>query len=234
MISSLDIALKVKYRLNKVDTQDDENISVYNIVEAYNKAQLNIVNRLLGKNNNYKTGIESTKKRVDDLKNLINEEPISLNIIKKEGYILTENLPEDYYFHIRTTCKATNKKCSKKEIFIYLQEESNMNTLLRNEYTCPSFEWAETIGTLVGNKFKVYTQDKFDILKVYLTYLKIPKQIDIPGYIKKDGSPSTQIDPELYDYVIEMCIDETVRILSGDIQNQFSNQISQQNLQMSE
>ena len=53
MISSLDIALKVKYRLNKVDTQDDENISGYNIVEAYNKAQLNIVNRLLGKNNNY-------------------------------------------------------------------------------------------------------------------------------------------------------------------------------------
>ena len=62
MISSLDIALKVKYRLNKVDTQDDENISIYNIVETYNKAQLNIINRLLIKNNNYKTGVESTKK----------------------------------------------------------------------------------------------------------------------------------------------------------------------------
>ena len=71
MITSLDIALKVKYRLNKVDTQDDENISVYNIVEAFNKAQLNVVNRLYGKNNNYKSGIESTRKRVDDLKILL-------------------------------------------------------------------------------------------------------------------------------------------------------------------
>jgi len=234
MITSLDIALKIKYRLNKVDTQDDENISVYNIVEAYRKAEINIVNRLLGKNNVYKTGVESTKKRVDDLKILINEVPKQLNVTKKTDFYLTENLPKDYLQHIRTTCTAKTKECLKKDIFIYLQEESNINTLLKNEQINPNFEWGETIGTLVGNKFKVYTQNKFDIDKVYLTYIKIPRSIDIPGYIRQDGTPSIQIDSELPDNVIEMCIDEAVRILSGDMQNQFSNQISQQNLQMSE
>ena len=78
MITSPEIFLKVKYRLNKVDTQDYENIPVYNVVEAFNKAQLNVVNRFFGKNNNYKTGVESTKKRIDDLQVLINSEPMVL------------------------------------------------------------------------------------------------------------------------------------------------------------
>ena len=234
MITSLDIALKIKYRLNKVDTQDDENISVYNIVEAFNKAQLNIVNRLYGKNNNYKTGIESSRKRVDDLKILLNLEPKILSVSKKDGYYLSEGLPNDYFHLVRVTCLASRKDCSKKEIFIYLQEESNLNTLLRNENTNPNFEWGETIGTIVENNIKVFTLDKFEVSKIFLTYLRRPRAIDIPGYIKQDGSSSIQINPEMPDDIVEMCIDEAVRILSGDMQNQFSNQISQQNLQMSE
>ena len=234
MITSLDIALKVKYRLNKVDTQDDENISVYNIVEAFNKAQLNVVNRLYGKNNNYKSGIESTRKRVDDLKILLNPAPKILSATKKEGYYLSEALPKDYFHLVRTTCLASRKDCSKKEMFIYLQEESNLNTLLNNDFVNPSFEWAETIGTIAGDKIKVFTQNKFEINKVYLTYLRKPRTIDIIGYIKKDGSFSTNIDPELPDDLVEMSIDEACRILSGDMQNQFSNQIAQQNLQNTE
>ena len=85
-----------------------------------------------------------------------------------------------------------------------------------------------------GDNIKVFTLDKFEISKIFLTYLRRPRAIDIPGYLKQDGQPSSQIDPEIPDNIIEMCIDEAVRILSGDMQNQFSNQISQQNLQMSE
>ena len=234
MISSLDVALKIRQRLNKIDTQDDENLPIYVIVEAYNKAQLNIVNRLSNKNNIYKTGLESSTKRVDDLQILINPEPKILTSEKKEGYYLTEPIPKDYLRYIRTTCIGTNKKCSRKEIYIYLQEESNLNTLLANELVNPSFEWAETIGTITGDQIKIFTQEKFDINKVYLTYLRKPRAIDIAGYIKRDGSYSTNIDPELPDDMVEMSIDEACRILSGDMQNQFSNQIAQQNLQNTE
>ena len=110
MISSLDVALKIRQRLNKIDTQDDENLPIYVIVEAYNKAQLNIVNRLSNKNNIYKTGLESSTKRVDDLQILINPEPKILTSEKKEGYYLTEPIPKDYLRYIRTTCIGTNKK----------------------------------------------------------------------------------------------------------------------------
>lgn len=231
MISSLDIALKIRQRLNKVDTQDDENLPLYVIVEAYNKGQLNVVNRLLNKNNIYKTGAESTINSVDDLQILLNSEPKVLASTKKEGYYLTETLPENYLRYTRTTCIGRTSKCKAKELFIYLQEEANLNTLLDNNLVNPSFEWAETIGTIAENKIKVFTQNKFEINKVYLTYYKKPRSIDIEGYIKKDGNPSTTIDPELTDDMVEMSIDEACRILSGDMQNQFSNQIAQQNLQ---
>lgn len=234
MITNLDIALKIKQRLNKGDTQDDENLPPYVIVEAYNKGQLNVINKLSNKNNNYKTGLESSTKRVSDLQMLINHEPKPMTVTKKDGYYLTEALPEDYLKYIRTTCLAKTNKCDKKELFIYLQEESNLNTLLNNDLVNPSFEWGETIGTVAGDRIKVFTQDKFDINKVFLTYLKFPKNIDIAGYIKQDGTPSTNINPELPDDIIEMSIDEACMILSGDLQNQFSNQMAQQNLQSTE
>ena len=234
MISSLDIALKIRQRLNKVDTQDDENLPLYVIVEAYNKGQLNIVNRLSSKNNIYKTGVESTTFRVDDLQCLINSEPKALSGIKKDNYFLTEDLPKDYLRYIRTFCTGKKANCDSKDIYIYLQEESNLNTLLNNEFVNPSFDWAETIATIANNKLKVFHQDKFEIIKVYLTYLRKPRLIDLVGYITKEGTPSTHIDPELPDDLVEMSIDEACRILSGDMQNQFSNQISQQNLQNTE
>lgn len=231
MITSLDVALKIKYRLNKVDTQDDQNLPIQNIVEAYNKAQISVQSRLANKNNIYKTGLESTKERTDDLEVLINAEPIILPITKKQGYYISNSIPINYFRHIRVTCIASNSKCSSKEMFVYLQEESNLNTLLRNEHVNPSFEWAETICTIAEDKIKVFYDD-FEIKKLYFTYMRKARNIDIPGYEKEDGSPSTLINPELPDNVVEMCIDEACRILSGDTGNQFSNQISQQNLQM--
>lgn len=234
MITSLDVALKIRQRLNKEDTHDDENLPVYVIVEAYNKGQLNIINRLSHKNNLYKTGLESTINRVDDLQILINSEPKILSGNNKFDYFLTEPLPKDYLRYIRTYCSAKSDKCDNKDLKIYLQEESNLNTLLDNDFINPSFDWSETIGTIVENKLKVFTQNKFKINKVYLTYLRKPRKIDIVGYIKQDGTLSTTIDPELPDDIVEMSIDEACRILSGDMQNQFSNQIAQQNLQNSE
>jgi hypothetical protein len=234
MITSLDIFLKIKQRLNKGDTQDDENFPPYVAVEAYNKACLNVISRIISKNNNYKTGLESTTNRVDDLQVLINDLPKKLNVSKKDNYFLTEKLPENYFRYIRVFCKGSKKGCEEKDITVFLQEESNLNTLLDNSTVNPSFEWRETIGTIANNHIKVFTLNTFNISNVFLTYIRKPIKIDIEGYIKQDGSLSTNINPDLPEDMIEMIIDEACRILSGDIQDQFSNQISQQNLQMSE
>lgn len=233
-MTSRDVELKIKQRVNKKDTQDYDDIPVYQIVEAYNKAELQLVSRIYGQNNLYKQGFEATRKRVDDLRVLIPETPKKLLVTKYKGYYLTDELPEDYFHYIRSTTDASTSQCKNKSLRNWQVEESNINSYLNNSDTDPSFEWGETIVTLVGNKLKIYTNDKFDVNSVRLTYLKRPKGIDIEGYIKQDGSPSTNIDPEFPDEVVEMCIDEACRIITGDIQDPFGNQTAQQNLQLSE
>lgn len=42
----------------------------------------------------------------------------------------------------------------------------------------------------------------FEVDTVYLTYYRYPKEVDIEGYVKSDGSNSTDIDPELDDKLI--------------------------------
>lgn len=229
-----DVILKVKQRLNKKDTSDYDNVPVFEIIEAYNKATTNVVLRLHELNNNYKAGFEATRKRVEDLKFLINKDPLELNVVKKSGYYLTENMPANYFIYITSYSLGKTKECSGKRIKNYQGEESSINTLLSNQNTNPNFEWGETVVTLAENNMKVYTQDKFDIVNVYLTYLRHPQVVDSQGYIKVDGTPSVNIDPDLPDHVVEMCIDEAVRILSGDIENQFGMQQSDQNLAKSE
>lgn len=229
-----DIILKIEQRLNKKSTHDYDNVPIFEQIEAYNKGTLNVILRLYGLNNIYKTGVESTRKRIEDLKFLINKDPLKLKVIKKDGYYLTENMPDNYLLYVRSFSTAKSKSCPYKKINNYLGEESNINTLLGNENTNPNFEWGETIVTLADHAIKIYTEDKFDIINVYLTYIRYPRKIDIEGYIKADGSNSTNIDPDLPDYIVEMCIDEAVRIISGDIENQFGNSIAQQNLSQEE
>lgn len=231
-----DILLKLKQRINKKDTSDYDGIPVYELIEAFNKAQLNVIHRLYQQNNPFKSGFEATRKRVDDLKILIPEQPVELSVSLKDGFYITESFPDNYFHYISSTSKASTPTCSSKKLRNFQVEESNINTLLDNEAISPSFEWGETLVTLVSNKMKVYINknEPFTINKVYLNYMMKPISIDYVGYQKKDGSDSTTIDSNLPDEIIEMCIDEAARIISGDIQNEFGVQMAQQNIQMSE
>ena len=62
------ITIKLKQRINKLDSQDYDNIECWQVVEAFNKAQLEWCRRQLHGNNMYKEGDEMSKRRIDDLK----------------------------------------------------------------------------------------------------------------------------------------------------------------------
>ena len=48
---------------------------------------------------------------------------------------------------------------------------------------------------MLANNLNVYTKD-FDIERGVTTYYRFPKDIDIDGYVRIDGTASTNIDPE--------------------------------------
>ena len=66
------IVIKLKQRLNKLDSQDYDNIECWQAVEAFNKAQVEWCRRQLHGINIVKEGDEQSTRRKDDLQVLLN------------------------------------------------------------------------------------------------------------------------------------------------------------------
>ena len=217
------ITIKIKQRLNKLDSQDYDNLECWVIVEAFNKAQVEWTRRQLHGINIVKEGDEGSTRRKDDLQVLMNTVPLPLT---NEQVSYSLNVPENYLQWKRVDAYAKNDCCPDRRMVIYLAEEGNLSQLLRDDAKKPSFEWAETFATLKNNKVFIYTNQEFEISNASLTYYRQPKKIQIQGCV--DPYTSTQsllnVECEFKDDIIELIIDEAVSILAGDIEsgNQFS------------
>jgi hypothetical protein len=217
------LTIKIKQRLNKLDSQDYDNITCWQIVEAFNKAQVEWVRRQLHGINLTKEGDEGSTRRKDDLQVLL--ETFDLNVADKE-YYYTASLPEDYLQWKRVDVTTKKGCCDKRRMMVYLAEEGNLRELLRDKAKQPSFEWGETFATLKGGNINVYTNDEFDIEKEDLVYYRQPIKIQINGCVDPytNLASTTNIECEFKDDIIELIIDEAASILAGDIEsgNQFS------------
>jgi hypothetical protein len=213
----------MKQRLNKLDSQDYDNINCWQIVESFNKAQVEWVRRQLHGLNIVKEGDEQSTRRKDDLQKLLIKEPFST--IKKDQYY-EGNIPQDYLQWKRVDVYAKKECCDKRRMNVYLAEEGNLNQLLRDKLKQPSFDWAETFATLINDTVHVYTNNEFDVSDAQLTYYRQPIKIQINGCSDPYTGiiSTTEVQSEFKDDIIELIIDEAVSILAGDIEsgNQFS------------
>ena len=217
------ITIKIKQRLNKLDSQDYDNLECWQIVEGFNKAQVEWVRRQLHGNNIFKEGDEQSTRRKDDLQVLLSKE--SLNLTDKE-YYYKASIPEEYLQWKRVDVYAKQDCCEKRRMTVYFAEEGNLSQLLRDDNKKPSFEWAETLATLIGNDVNIYTNNDFEINSADLVYYRQPIKIQIQGCVDPyTNIQSTQnVECEFKDDIIEVIIDEAVAILAGDIES--SNQYS--------
>jgi hypothetical protein len=217
------IEIKVKQRLNKLDSQDYDNLQCWQIVEVFNKAQVEWVRRQLHGINLVKEGDEQSTRRKDDLQVLLS--PLTLNPLKRESYFQC-NIPSDYLQWKRIDTFAKKDCCDKRRMAVYLAEEGNLTQLLRDKSKQPSFEWGETFATLINNTIHIYTNDEFDVESASLVYYRQPRKVQFLNCSDPyTGVASTaDIECELKDDIIELIIDEAVSLLAGDIEsgNQFS------------
>jgi hypothetical protein len=217
------IAIKIKQRLNKLDSQDYDNLECWQIVEAFNKAQVEWSRRQLHGINIVKEGDEQSTRRIDDLQALLITDQLPTS---DEQIAYSMAIPEDYFQWKRVDVYAKSGCCDNRRMTIYLAEEANLNQLLRDDAKKPSFEWAETFATIKNNKVYVYTNGQFEISSASLTYYRQPTKIQIQGCIDPYTSVETltEVLCEFKDDIIEVIIDEAVSILAGDIEsgNQFS------------
>ncbi len=217
------ITVKIKQRLNKLDSNDYDNIECWMIVEAFNKAQVEWARRQLHGVNMMKEGDEQSTRRIDDLQALLENDVLTLT--DKIDHF-SAAVPKEYLQWKRVDVFAKKGCCENRRMVVYLVEEANLNLLLRDKSKQPSFEWSETFATLQGNKLNIFTNQDFEIDKSEFVYYRQPRKIQIKGCV----DPYTQIQStvdvisEFKDDIVELIIDETVSVLAGDIESmgQFS------------
>jgi hypothetical protein len=225
-MNNITLQLKVKERLNKLASNDYDNIECWQVVEAFNKAQIEWVRRQLRGSNLFKDGDEASKRRIDDLQPILTQTDIE--VIKKPLYYETSvRIPVNYLEFKRIDIEACTECCEgDRPWVIYLVEEDNIKILLKDTNTKPSFEWAETLCTLISNKIRVYTNGEFEINKAILSYYRFPVYIQIEGCVDPytTNISTEDIECEFKDDIVELIIDEAVGIIAGDIEsgNQFS------------
>lgn len=215
------IQIKFKERLNKLASNDYDNIECWQIVEAFNKAQIEWVRRQLRGGNIYQDGDEQSRRRIDDLQILLKPSPLPI-INKGLFYETVSTLPSDYLEFKRIDVYGFNECCEDlRPMNVYLAEEDNRAQLLRDNMKKPSFEWAETFATLINNKARIFTNGEFQLAKAELTYYRFPTYIQIKGCVDPysgTGSP-LDVECEFKDDIVELIIDEGVAIIAGDIES---------------
>lgn len=223
------LQLKVKQRLNKLDSQDYDNLECWQIVEAFNKGQVEWVRRQIQGLNITKTNNEQTTMRIDDLQRLLKEE--ALDMTARDLFMESQGLPPDYMAYKRLHTHALKDCCEDKHgmTVTYLAEEENINILLGDDLKKPSFEWGETFCTFVGNRLRLYTNNEFTIKNTVLMYYRFPVKVQFAGCVDPYTLVTSLVDVEceFKEDIAEILVDEAVQILAGDMESITQYQIAQ-------
>jgi hypothetical protein len=214
------LQLKIKQRLNKLASQDYDNIGCWQIIEAFNKGQLQWVRRQIMGINQLQEAAEQSTIKIGDLQKLLTEVDLFLTIGDKYEY--SQELPSNFLHHNRIEASVKKECCPEPtSIYVYLAEEANVPALLENDLTNPNFQWGETFGTYAGNKFRIYTNNEFEVYKAKLMYYRSPDKVQITGCVDPYTlqESTTDVECEFKDDIAEILVDEAAKILAGDIES---------------
>lgn len=219
MLTNNLLQIKIKQRLNKLASMDYDNIECWQIQEAFNKAQLEWVRKQMYGLNTRREGSEQSTGLVDDLQQIMTSRETTG--IKRRGFYEIQ-LPQDYLYFVRVDAFAHKSCCpDKRRLTVYQAEEANMGVLLTSDTKGPSFEWGETVCTLVGDTLRVYTNDEFDVRDVSIVYYRQPKEVRFQD-CANPNSGGVYEQPQQCEFkadIAEIIADEAAAVLAGDLES---------------
>jgi len=243
MIPVDSLLYKIDQRLNKLSTNDHQQIQLEDKILALNEAQIKLIKQKVdGQSTASGLGLDSFKKRYEDLQSLVvtyNNQPLTLKIKNKklnQWFAKTDVLVPKYMFYIDSYILADKGKCKDRTIWINrdLAKHGDLQFILNNDHYKPSFEYQETFNFLSSDEISVFTDGTFTPTKIYISYMRYPQYIDKEGYIKFDGEPSVDQDCELETYLEDELLDLTVQNLAMYTENQSAVQNATYRIQTNE
>lgn len=243
MIPIDSLLYKIDQKLNKLSTNDHQQIQLEDKILALNEAQIKLIKQKMdGSVPARGLGMDSFKKRYEDLQKLIEayeDHPIPLTLTdvklnKWTGSLL--NISPAYMFYVDAYVTADKGRCRDRQIWINrdLAAHADIQFILNNVHYKPSFEYQETFSYISSDEISVFTDGTFTPSTLYLSYVRYPKYIDKVGYVKFDGTPSVDQDCELKNYLEDELLDLAVQNLAMYTENMSAVQSSQYRIQTSE
>ncbi len=210
------LQVKFRQRLNKLDSQDYGNIECWQIAEAFNKAMDAWVSRQLEGINQTRSTAEGSIRSIDKLQVILRDSALTMTDM---GNYWEAPLPDDYTEWSRISANAVAQCCPPRKLKIFLGENADLDFDLLDKMKQPSFEWAETLGIVIGSTIRIYTNDCFDIDAPIMSYYRRATHIKIANCANPDtGVTSTvDVDCEFPNNVTETIIDEAAAILADDM-----------------
>lgn len=243
MIPVDSLLYKIDQRLNKLSTNEHQQIQLEDKILALNEAQIKLIKQKI---DNISTvsqmGLDSFKKRYEDLQSLVvnyNNQPLPLTMLNPElnqWRAGLHDLEPKYMFYVDSYVLADKGKCKNRKIWINrdLAKHGDLQYILNNEHYKPSFEYQETFNFLSSDEISIFTDGTFTPKTVNIMYMRYPVYIDKAGYIKFDGTPSVDQDCELETYLEDELLDLTVENLAMYTENQSAIQTAQMRIQTNE
>ena len=243
MISVDSLLYKIDQRLNKLSTNDHQQINLEDKILALNEAQIKLIKQKVdGLSVINGLGLDAFKKRYEDLQSLVityNHEPLELhlkNVELNQWFAGLHQLVPKYMFYIDSYVLADKGRCKDRKIWINrdLAKHGDLQFLLNNDHYKPSFEYQETFNFLSSDEISIFTDGTFTPTKIYISYMRYPQYIDKTGYIRFDGTPSIDSDCELETYLEDELLDLTVQNLAMYTENAPAVQSAQFRIQTNE
>jgi hypothetical protein len=243
MIPVDSLLYKIDQKLNKLSTNEHQQIQLEDKILALNEAQIKLIKQKVdGFSTVSGLGLDAFKKRYEDLQSLVityNHQPLKLSIKNKELNQWVANihlLTPKYMFYIDSYILASKGRCKNKKIWINrdLAKHGDLQFLLNNTHYKPSFEYQETFNFISSDEISVFTDGSFTPSNVYISYMRYPVYIDKAGYIKFDGTPSIDVNCELEAYLEDELLDLTVQNLAMYTENQSAVQSATYRIQTNE
>ena len=243
MIPVDSLLYKIDQKLNKLSTNEHQQINLEDKILALNEAQIKLIKQKVdGSSTVSGLGLDAFKKRYEDLQSLVvtyNNQPLDLTIKNPEVNQWAANihlLVPKYMFYIDSYVIADKGQCIDRKIWINrdLAKHGDLQYCLNNVHYRPSFEYQETFYFLSSDEISIFTDGTFTPKQIYISYMRYPEYIDKVGYIRFDGTPSINNNCELETYLEDELLDLTVQNLAMYTENQSAVQSSMYRIQTNE
>jgi hypothetical protein len=228
MIPVDSLLYKIDQKLNKLSTNEHQQIALEDKILALNEAQIKLIKQKIdGQNTISGLGMDAFKKRYEDLQSLVvnysdGELPLTLkNAEINQWSAYVHDLVPKYMFYVDSYVLASKGRCEDRKIWINrdLAKHGDLQYCLNNTHYRPSFEYQETFNFISSDEISIFTDGTFTPSNIYISYMRYPEYINKAGYIMLDGEPSFDQNCELETYLEDELLDLTVQNLAMYTEN---------------